>query len=92
MITPKNIVKHELIGLIAEVADSSNPDNNGIMGTVADETKNTLVIRTEQGERTVTKDQCTFIFQLETGEKVKVDGKLLVARPEDRIKKKVSSW
>ena len=48
MITPKNLVKHELIGLEAEVAGSTNKFSIGISGLVVDETKNTLSIETEE--------------------------------------------
>jgi ribonuclease P protein subunit POP4 len=88
VITPKNIVKHELIGLVLEVADSDNPSARGLKGTVVNETRNTLVIETAKGEKTLLKDNCTLIFSLPSGERVKIDGKVLVARPEDRVKKK----
>ena len=91
MLTPKNLVRHELIGLGVEVADSENPSNKGMKGIVMDETRNTLVIETGKGEKTLIKEQCIFIFKLPEG-KVRVDGKILVARPEDRIKKKFRSY
>jgi len=91
MLTPKNLVKHELIGLVLEVADSKNPSQKGLRGRVVDETRNTLVIETDKGEKTLMKEQCVFIFELEQG-KVKVNGSMLVARPEDRIKKKTRAW
>ena len=91
MLTPKNLVRHELIGLVLEVADSTNADQIGLRGKVIDETRNTLVIETEKGEKTLFKEQCVFIFELPQG-KIKVDGKVLVARPEDRVKKKQKVW
>lgn len=46
----------------------------------------------EEGEdfldKTIPKAHSTFIFSLPDGRKVRVDGDLLVARPEDRISKK----
>lgn len=97
MITPKNLARHELIGLQVEVVSSSNKSHVGAKGTVTDETRQTLTIETEKGrgkkaERNFAKDQCTFRFTLPSGQKVKVDGRLLVARPEDRIKKKLKKW
>ncbi len=91
-ITPKNLVRHELIGLRVQVKDSVNPSYKGIRGKVVDETYNTLTIETKKGEKKVIKKLCTFIFTLPDGTKVKVDGKLLVGRPEDRIKKKIPRW
>ncbi|RLJ05359.1 MAG: ribonuclease P protein subunit, partial [Candidatus Aenigmatarchaeota archaeon] len=38
------------------------------------------------------KDQCVFSFYLPSGERVRVNGKVLVARPEDRVKKKQKTW
>ncbi len=92
MITSKNIVKHELIGLKVSVVDSKNPSNKGIDGIVIDETRNTLVIETKKGEKRLVKEQCVFVFELPDGKRVKVDGKLLVSKPENRIKKKYKTW
>ena len=96
-ITAKTLVRHELIGLQVEVVSSTNKFNIGAKGTVTDETRQTLTIETEKGvckkaERNFAKDQCTFKFTLPSGQKVKVYGRLLVARPEDRIKKKLKKW
>lgn len=92
MVTPRELPRHELIGLEAEVAESTNPDAVGIAGVVVDESRNTLTLRTKKGEKSLVKEQCVFSFKLPSGERVKVDGKLLVARPEDRIKKKLKKW
>lgn len=93
MVTPKDIVRHELVGLETEIASSSNPVSVGMKGKVVGESRNTISIETAQGiTKTAIKDQCVFLFTLQSGEKVKVDGKLLVARPEDRVKKKHKKW
>lgn len=92
MITPNNIVKHELIGLVVKVEDSKNPSCRGLWGKVINETRNTLVLETSRGEKTLIKDESVFIIELPEGERVRVDGKLLVGRPEDRVKKKVREW
>lgn len=91
MRTPDNLVRHELIGLPVEIADSTNKQIVGLKGTVIDETRNTLVLETPAGEKTVVKEQCTFVFQLDMA-RVRISGELLVARPEDRIKKKLKKW
>lgn len=80
---------HELIGLMVRVSKSSDPGKKGMSGTVVDETRNTLVIETrDKGERRVLpKAECTFRFALPGGEVVEVDGRVIVARPEDRTKK-----
>ncbi len=91
MITPKNIIRHELIGLPATVEDSSNKSNIGISGKVINETKNLITIRTRKGDKRIQKKSSKFIFKLKD-KKVVVDGNYLVAKPEDRVKKKVKKW
>ena len=80
------IIADELIGLEVEVVESTDKNKIGIRGRVIDETMKMLVIETEKGIKKVPKAECAFIFSYK-GKKVKVDGRLLVARPEDRIKK-----
>jgi len=86
-VTPRNILQHELIGLEAEVTACTNGSLKGTKGKVMMETKNTITI----GTRTVPKKGTGFMFRLE-GKSVKVDGNRLVARPEERIKKKTKKW
>lgn len=90
MITPQNIVRHELIGLDVRVTDSSGARTKG---RVVDESRNTLTVDVSGFEKKFIKDQCMFSFLLPVPKKwVKVDGRVIVARPEDRIKKKLKSW
>jgi len=89
---PREIIRHELIGLKLRVMSSSNQLLIGLEGKVIDETRNTLTVETKAGPRTIIKDQCEFAFFLPTGGIVRVDGKLLVGRPEDRIKKRIRGW
>ena len=102
-ITPQNIVRHELIGLKVKIAKSTDKTQKGLQGIVVDETYNMLKIETKEGtkkgkegkkvkEKTVAKQNNVFIFTLPNKVKVQVDGKLLVSRPEDRIKKKFAKW
>ena len=88
-ITPRNIIRHELIGLEARVSKSTHRGYVGIRGLVVDETRNMLVIETERGRKMVPKAVSTFRFRLPDGTVVEVDGKLLVGRPEDRVKRRV---
>jgi len=87
-ITPKNIIRHELIGLKARVVEAKNPANVGIAGKIVNETYKTLVMESKGEEKRVFKEHITLILQLPDKTKVEVNGKLLVARPWDRIKKK----
>ncbi|MCD6371447.1 MAG: ribonuclease P protein component 1 [Candidatus Aenigmarchaeota archaeon] len=91
--TPKNLVKHELIGLKVKIKKSTDPTLVGIKGTVVDESYNMLTIEIRNGkEIKVSKKNCVFVFTLPSKIKVQVDGSLLVGRPEDRIKKKIPRW
>ncbi|GAB4310372.1 MAG: ribonuclease P protein component 1 [Methanobacteriaceae archaeon] len=93
MISPQNIFRHELIGLSVEITASSNSDLIGIKGKVVDETKNTLKIEKINGDEVlIPKNVATFNFTLKGGDIVEIEGKILVARPEDRIKKKFRKY
>ncbi|MBI2542612.1 MAG: ribonuclease P protein component 1 [Candidatus Aenigmarchaeota archaeon] len=92
-ITPHNLVRHELIGLKVKINKSTDSTQKGLVGTVIDETYNTLKIETKDGkERTAIKENSVFLFILPNKTKIQIDGKLLVSRPEDRIKKKLPKW
>ena len=91
-ITPYNLVRHELSDLKVKIEKCTESTQKGITGRVIDETYNTFKIETRDGEKTVVKGNCVFVFTLPDKTKVQVDGKLLVSRPEDRIKKKFSKW
>ena len=91
-ISPSNLLRHELMGLDVEVLESSNSSQKGLKGKVTNETRQTLTIDTDRGEKIIAKDQCIFLFTLPGGERVRVDGSLLVARPEDRVKKRLKRW
>ncbi|MGN1362689.1 MAG: ribonuclease P protein component 1 [Methanobrevibacter sp.] len=89
MITSENIIFHELIGLEVEVINSFNESLIGINGKVVDETKKTLLIETSNdSEKLLPKDVSIFKFTLPNGSHVEVNGKILLNRPEDRIKKR----
>ena len=87
MITPGNILRHELIGLPAEVVQASNPAQEGIAGRIVDETRNMLAIETPRGTKRIKKAHATFRLTLPEGTVVDVSGSALVGRPEKRISK-----
>ncbi len=85
----KNILRHELIGLFCTITDAKNKSLVGKSGKIVDETMKTLVIG-NQRKRIAKQDT---VFKVQIGQKaVTIDGNLLVARPEDRIKKKYRKW
>jgi ribonuclease P protein subunit POP4 len=81
------ILMGELIGRRAEVVSSTRRELEGLEGLVVDETLNTLVLEAGGRERRVPKAQCVFRFG-----GVTVDGRQLLFRPEDRIKKHWRKW
>ena len=92
-IKPRDLPRHELIGLKVKILKSKVKSQEGIEGRVIDETMNTLVIELPRGKRVrVLKRDCTFLFTLPSGLLVKVEGKILIGRPEDRLKKKIRYW
>ena len=66
-----------------------NRDYVGVGGLVVGETKNTLQLQNGGKTRSIIKDAASFDFTFNDGSVVEVDGKLLVGRSEDRLKKTV---
>jgi ribonuclease P protein subunit POP4 len=87
---PGNILRHELIGLECEIVNSKNESQIGIKGKIIDETMKTVVLYDGKQKR-IQKNGTVFRLTLDNC-KVDVDGSKLVARPEDRIKKKYRKW
>ena len=82
-----NILWHELIGLSCKVISAKNKKQAGIEGKIVDETLKMIMI---DGKTVPKKDS---VFRVKLGTKsVDIDGNYLAARPEDRIKKKISKW
>jgi ribonuclease P protein subunit POP4 len=92
MITPHNILCHELIGLQVRVLDALNPSVNGIQGKVVDETRNTLSIGKARESVMIPKEIATFRFHLPSGILVDVDGSRLISKPENRLKTRTRRW
>jgi ribonuclease P protein subunit POP4 len=85
MITARNILRHELIGLDVLVMSASNSLHQGVCGRIIDETRNTLLVRTSYGDKRIPKVHSCFRFTLEGGVKVDVDGSALIMPPEKRV-------
>jgi len=86
MITPTNLIRHELIGLDVIVSESLNPLSIGIQGKVIDETQQTLTIQTKMGNKKILKRLSTFVFNVKD-EKVEVKGSVIAKRPWERLSK-----
>ena len=98
MITAKNLIYHEFIGLEVSVIASSNPSLISISGHIIDETKQMLVIQTQQPStgaysgvtsekrsKMVSKKGSVFRFTLPDGGLVDVDGDAICTAPHRRI-------
>ena len=83
-LTPETLVRHELVGLDVEVVDAANADTVGISGSVVMETTEMLTIERADRVWHVPKDDATFVFDLPSGQRVRVEGERLVARPARR--------
>jgi len=88
-ITPA-ILQHEFIGLNAKVVRSTHPNYVGIAGKVIDETRNTLLILHKNERKTVVKEVAVFHFTMPDGTVLEIDGKAIIGRPENRVKKRVT--
>jgi len=87
-IIPQEVAGCELIGTKIKVIDATNKNLIGIEGKVIDETRNTMLIESKHKEITLIKEQITMEFNYKN-QKVRVNGKVLVARPEDRLRLKL---
>ncbi|MEK6951579.1 MAG: ribonuclease P protein subunit [Nanoarchaeota archaeon] len=80
------MIRHELIGSEIKVISSTNHNLENIEGKVIDETRNMIIIDTKNGIKKIIKNQAKMEINLK-GRKIEIDGKELVGRPEERIKK-----
>lgn len=87
-VTPA-IIKHEFIGLETKIVKSSNPSYIKISGKIIDETRNTFTLLHKGKRKKIIKKTAVFHFKFPDGTVVEINGKLLVGRPEDRLKKRV---
>lgn len=82
----RHITRSELIGKDVEVVKAKNKNSDNMKGRIIDETRNMIMIQTESGIKKVIKDQANFRIRSEEN-LVEIEGKKLVNRPEDRLKK-----
>lgn len=84
----KNLLRHELIGLNAEVIASSHMGYEGIHGKIVDETKNMLKICNGIVEKQVPKEAVILSIRLSDGHLQTIKGRDLVRRPVERVKRR----
>lgn len=89
MIHPQNILRHELTGLDVRVMQAENQYMLGIAGTVVEETRNMVFIRTGEKVKQVPKKGLVFRFTLPSGTCVDLIGSVLAMAPEKRINMRI---
>lgn len=77
--------KKSLIGLDVSVINSKIKTNIGIKGKIVDETKNTIIIKDQKGDKKMMLKKNIFLKEKMHGNII--NGKSLVGRVEERIKK-----
>lgn len=82
----KDVVKEELIGLDIKIVEAENKSLLNLEGKIIDETKNMFTIETKKGRKRIIKKQVSILIKKHN---LKIDGKWLTKRPEERIKTKV---
>jgi len=83
----RDIIRFEFIG---KEVKSKNKSGDEIKGKIIDETKNMFTIRKEDGEKKMVMKKDNVFEIMMKNKSVMIRGDLLVGRPEDRIKTKVS--
>ena len=78
-----------LSALKAKSFRSPHEDYVGLGGRVIGETKNTFTFLQEGQAKSIIKEFSVFNFTFDDGTVVDIDGKLLVGRSEDRLKKSI---
>ena len=84
MITSENIKLHEMVGLHATIIESSNSQLKGLNGIIVYETKNTFMLETINGLKTIPKLFNKWEFQMNKL-KIIVEGLIMRKKPQDRI-------
>jgi ribonuclease P protein subunit POP4 len=87
-VTP-DIIRCEFIGARVKVARSKHRDYAGISGKIIDETRNTFTILSNGIRKAIVKESAIFHFTFPDRAVVEINGRLLVGRPEDRLKKHI---
>lgn len=90
-LTARNILRHELLGLKVRAKPLKGAVEH--QGEVVEETRNMLKLLLPNGRIiSLPKEAYRFEFTLPSGERVLVEGVMLIGRPEERLKKKVRRW
>lgn len=91
MITRENISAHEWIGLQVKITKAADPTQQGLEGTIRDETMNTITLEARGKLLQIQKQGTVFKTDLDANT-VEIDTSPLRYRPEDRVKKALRKW
>lgn len=85
-VTAQNILNHEIIGLYANIIESSDSTMRGLAGKIVSETRNTITVESNRGRAVqIAKNVATKIgLELDSGVCF-ISGSSLIGKPEDRI-------
>jgi ribonuclease P protein subunit POP4 len=87
MITPNNVLYHEIVGLQTEIISSTNPALVGLRGMAVLETRNTIQLRSGQSIKTVPKSAATKMKISTPAGACFISGSSMIAKPENRVSK-----
>jgi len=82
----KALSQYELIGLETKVVKSPQKELVGLKGKISDESLKTLTISTAKGEKVLNKAGITIEVSF-PGKKLIVQGRDIIQRPHERLKK-----
>lgn len=87
MTTAASVLAHEIIGLDATIAESTDPSLRGLKGAIVFETKNTIWMRTARDSsiKQIAKSIAKSIEIKTHSGACFISGSSLIGRPEDRI-------
>jgi len=91
-LTCGNVLGHEIIGLPVRVSSSHDSTKVGVTGAIVDETMNTILIETRNGDgetriMVLPKSESHFTLELPSGELIEIDGCRMIEHPWERTKK-----
>ncbi|MAF35566.1 ribonuclease P protein component 1 [archaeon] len=83
---PQQLHRAELIGLKAEVVGAKNRDLLTIKGKIIDETKQTIILETQDNQKKVILKKGTILKVITINGEYRLDCSKIVKRPFERIK------
>jgi ribonuclease P protein subunit POP4 len=81
-----------LCGLNIIIKESSSKDLEGVTGIILEETAKMIKLKTKIKTIWIPKKNHFFEIELRNGSKYIIDGKILIGKPEARIKRKIPNW